>query len=44
MEAVPCTIRASLWYLLKLRSFLSEDFGEVRWEGLPSRQKVMSVK
>lgn len=42
--AIPCTILASLWYLLKLSNFLSGDFGEVRCEGLPSRQKVMSVK
>jgi len=40
----PWTIRASLWYLLKLRSFFPEGPGESRNEGFPSRQKVTSVK
>ena len=40
----PCTILASLWYLLKLSSFLFWFIGEARCEGLPSRQKVTSVR
>lgn len=40
----PWTIRASLWYLLKLMSFFSGALGDVRCEGLPSRQNVKSVK
>lgn len=40
----PWTIRASLWYLLKFKSFLLLFNGEARWDGLPSRQNVTSVR
>lgn len=41
---LPCTILANLWYLLKLSNFLSGFEGEGLKLGLPSRQKVTSVK
>lgn len=43
-ESVPCTILASLWYLLKFSNFLSGLEGEGLKLGLPSRQKVTSVR
>jgi hypothetical protein len=44
MDGLPCTIRASLWYLLKLSSFLLGLLGDARCDGLPSRQNVKSVR
>jgi len=43
-QGIPWTILASLWYLLKFRSDLLGSVGAALCDGLPSRQKVTSVR